>query len=139
MSDSPDNISSDDLSVCHDFRIVRPQHLNQYGALFGGFLLQMIDEQAFIVCHRRYPGRNFVTRAMANVEFHASATLGDLLETIARIERVGRTSVSVRVQVFICDPENRSRRLSFDGVVTMVSIDQSGVPRPVADEPAGPR
>ena len=109
-----------------DFRIVMPQHLNQYGALFGGYLLQVIDELAFVACVRTFPGHNFLTRALQNVEFHAPAHLGDMLECVAVLERTGRTSAHVRVQVFVAESQRGARRMSFDGLVVLVCVDGEG-------------
>lgn len=122
-------MASDD-QIQH-FRVVRQEHLNQYGSIFGGYLLQTIDEMAFVACVRRWPGRNFVTRAMNNIEFHAPARLGDLLETCCQIGQVGRTSVQVQVQVNIRQSHSGRRSLSFDGVVVMVCVDDRGEAMPV--------
>ncbi|MBN1435858.1 MAG: acyl-CoA thioesterase [Sedimentisphaerales bacterium] len=112
--------------VFQDVRVVMPQHLNQYGSLFGGYLLGVIDEVAFIACIRRFPGRNFVTRAMDRVEFHAPAHLGDVVETRAEITRIGRTSIRVSVQACVEATGCEEKRLMFDGEVTMVCVDSLG-------------
>jgi len=108
--------------------IVRHEHLNQYGNLFGGSVLAVIDELAFIACSRTYPGRNFVTRAIQNAEFHAPAHLGDLLEFNFGIERVGRTSVQVGIDLLIYDSLGNRPVRSFDGTVVMVCVDDNGEP-----------
>jgi len=110
------------------FCVVRQEHLNQYGSLFGGCLLSTIDELAFVVCSQSYPGHNFLTRALQNVEFHAPAHLGDVLEIAGWIEQVGHTSCRVRVQVHICQSHNANRQLTFDGVVIMVCVGDDNVP-----------
>ena len=109
------------------YSVVRQEHLNQYGSLFGGYLLAMIDELAFVACVKTYPGKNFVTRALKDVEFHAPAHLGDVLEVNAHLEQVGRSSCRVRVQVFIAESRSGQRQLTFDGVVVMVCVDDKGV------------
>ena len=111
--------------------LVRQEHLNQYGNLFGGRVLAVIDELAFIACARTYPARNFVTRAVENAQFTAPARLGDMLEFNFAIERVGRTSVRVRVEMLICDGRTAEGRKSFDGSVVMVCVDSEGRPTPV--------
>ena len=118
--------------------VVRQEHLNQYGSLFGGYLLQRIDELAFVACVRRFPGQNFVTRALQDVEFHTPAHLGDVLETVAKITRVGTTSVHVHVYVYI----GHSRKISFDGTVILVCVDELGASKrvnlsSVAGDPSG--
>lgn len=111
--------------------IVRQEHLNQYGSLFGGRVLAVIDELAFVACARTYPGRNFVTRAVNDAEFRAPARLGDLLEFRFAVERVGTTSVTVRVRMEIVGAADGRRALSFDGAVVMVCVDDRGRPRPL--------
>ncbi|MBN1765330.1 MAG: acyl-CoA thioesterase [Sedimentisphaerales bacterium] len=113
--------------------IVRQEHLNQYGSLFGGHLLSIIDEMAYVACVRTFPAHNFVTRALQDVEFHAPARLGDVLETHASIDRIGRTSCQVKVKVFICGSKEKQRRLSFDGMVVMVCVDDQGRARAVIE------
>jgi acyl-CoA hydrolase len=111
--------------------LVRQEHLNQYGNLFGGRVLAVIDELAFIACSRTYPGRNFVTRAVQNAEFTAPALLGDVLEFNFGIEKVGRTSVHVHVEMLIYDNQGHEPVRSFDGTVIMVCVDEAGSPVPV--------
>jgi len=111
--------------------IVRQEHLNQYGNLFGGRVLAVIDELAFIACSRTYPGRNFITRAVHDAEFTAPATLGDMLEFNFRVESVGRTSVRVRVEMIVHDNRSGATHKSFDGLVVMVCVNSVGMPVPV--------
>ena len=111
--------------------IVRHEHLNQYGNLFGGRVLAVIDELAFIACTRTFPARNFVTRAIQHAEFLAPARLGDVLEFTFGIERIGNTSVTVRVKMAICGGRDGARAESFDGAVVMVCVDAQGRPTPV--------
>jgi len=111
--------------------VVRQEHLNQYGSLFGGRVLSVIDELAFVACSRAYPGRNFLTRAVQDAEFTAPARLGDVLEFNCGIESVGRTSVRVRVEMIIHDSHSGDKRKSFDGLVVMVCVNSAGMPTPV--------
>ena len=120
--------------VFHHHMIVRQEHLNQYGSLYGGRVLSVIDELAFIACARTFPGRNFVTRAVQDAEFTAPAHLGDTLEFHFGVDAVGRTSVRVGVQMIIYDGERGESRKSFDGRVVMVCVDDHGAPLPVRDD-----
>lgn len=112
--------------------IVRQEHLNQYGNLFGGRVLSVIDELAFIACERTFPGKNFVTRAIQNAEFRAPAVLGDILEFRFGVEKVGNTSVTVRVQMSVYSGGKHRKADSFDGAVVMVCVDQKGRPTAVS-------
>jgi acyl-CoA hydrolase len=111
--------------------IVRQEHLNQYGNLFGGRVLSVVDELAFIACARTYPGRNFVTRALRQAEFSAPARLGDILQFDFGIDKVGRTSVRVGVALTVHKMRSNERLTSFDGQVVMVCVDEEGHPQPV--------
>jgi acyl-CoA thioesterase YciA len=111
--------------------VVRQEHLNQYGNLFGGRVLSVIDELAFVACARTYPENNFVTRAVENAAFIAPAILGDLLEFNFGIEKVGRTSVRVRVEMIICNGKTGEKSKSFDGCVIMVCVDADGKATPI--------
>lgn len=114
--------------------IVRQEHLNQYGSLFGGRVLSVIDELAFIACQRTYPGRNFITHLVEDCEFTAPAHLGDMLEFSFHIESVGRTSVWVRVEMLIYDGKSQRAEKSFDGRVLMVCVNKQGQSTPVEGE-----
>ena len=111
-------MASDD-KIQH-FRVVRQEHLNQYGSIFGGYLLQTIDEMAFVACVQRWPGKNFVTRAMNDIEFRTPARLGDVLD----------------VQVYIRQSRSNRRSLSFDGTVIMVCVDDRGDALPIEPDDA---
>jgi acyl-CoA hydrolase len=116
--------------------IVRHEHLNQYGSLFGGRVLSVIDELAFIACSRTYPGRNFLTRAVDDAVFSAPARLGDILEFGFRIGRVGTTSITVEVEMMVHTGDGRDGTKSFDGSVVMVCVDNEGRPTPVVQGPS---
>jgi acyl-CoA hydrolase len=113
------------------YLLVRQEHLNQYGNLFGGRVLAVIDELAFIACTLTWPGNNFVTRVVEDAEFTAPARKGDLLRFDFHIESVGRTSVQVHVVMNVFDQRTRQRKESFNGKVVMVCVDEEGNPMPV--------
>jgi len=117
--------------------IVRQEHLNQYGNLFGGRVLAVIDELAFIACSRTFPGHNFVTRAVHHAEFTAPAILGDILEFRFGVEHVGSTSVTVRVRMMVHSLRTKQPAESFNGTVTMVCVDGNGHPAAVNDTGPG--
>lgn len=115
----------------HHHMIVRQEHLNQYGNLFGGRVLAVIDELAFIACARTYPGRNFVTKAVLQAEFNAPARLGDVLEFDFGIDRVGHTSVHVGVTLTVHKTLSGRQVQCFDGCVVMVCVDEDERPASV--------
>jgi acyl-CoA hydrolase len=112
----------------HHYMLVRQEHLNQYGNLFGGRVLSVIDELAFIACSMTWPGNNFVTRSVEEAGFTAPARQGDVLRFDFRVEEVGTTSVHVRVVMQIIDHETCEEHESFNGRVIMVCVDDAGEP-----------
>ncbi len=108
------------------FTLVRPEHLNHYNYLFGGVMLQWIDEFAYIAAIREFPSGRFVTRAMDKVSFHKSVNNGTLLRFQVTRERLGNTSVSYRVRVWARNFQEISENEVFETVVTMVSMNSEG-------------
>ncbi len=78
---------------------VKPEDLNQHGALFGGRLLQWVDEEAAIIAVVQLGTIDVVTRHMSAVNFAARADRGDLLELDFRVVAIGRTSLTLSCRV----------------------------------------
>ncbi len=72
------------------YTVVRPEHLNHYGHLFGGCLLKWVDEIAWIAASRDNPGCRFVTIGMDRVEFHRGVHQGAVLRFDAKESCRGR-------------------------------------------------
>lgn len=108
------------------YRLVLPQHLNHFGYLFGGNLLQWVDEISWIAASLDYPGSNFVTVAMDRVEFHRSVKDGAILRFDVRRTRVGNTSVQYSVEVFCDDIHTGDEDTVFNTGVTLVCLDENG-------------
>lgn len=106
-------------------KLVMPEHLNQFGFLFGGHLLRWIDEIAWIGVSLAYPDCRFVTVAMDRVEFKKSVGEGTILRFSVEDYRPGRTSVTVTTRVW------REGEEIFSTDVTLVRIDESGQKTPL--------
>lgn len=109
--------------------IVRPNHLNAAGRLFGGILMQWIDEVAGIVA-MRHTRCNCTTASVDNLRFIRGAYQQDLLVIIGKVTYVGTTSMEVRVDTYIEDTEGM-RRLINRAYFTMVALDENDKPCPV--------
>jgi acyl-CoA hydrolase len=109
-----------------NYKLVLPEHLNHYGYLFGGNLLQWADETAWIAASLDYPGCNFVTIAMDKVEFRKNVKQGAILRISAEKSRVGNTSVQYAVNVFSGDTKTGSKEAIFSTKITFVRIDDQG-------------
>lgn len=107
---------------------VRPEHLNHYGFLFGGYMLMWVDEAAWIAASLERPDCHFVTIGMEKVEFRHKVQEGSILMLSVQRSRVGRTSVTYQVDV-ICRHaagHERSEESVFSNQVTMVRVDEAG-------------
>ena len=76
-----------------------PRDTNSQGTIFGGIILSYIDIAGAVEAHRRTGIERFVTVAMREVIFHKPVFVGDLVSFYAKTERIGSTSITVRVVV----------------------------------------
>ncbi len=112
-------------------RLVLPPDTNHMGTIFGGTVLAYIDEIAAIAAmkHSRHAG---VTASIDNVNFLSSAKVGDILIIEGVVISTGRTSMEVYVKVECQHIESGTRSLTTTAILTMVAVDASGRPTPVA-------
>jgi acyl-CoA hydrolase len=104
--------------------MIRSQHINGYGRLFGGYLMQWIDELSVVVS-KRHCGCEVTTAAIDNINFKAGAFAGDMVVLVGRLTHVGKTSMEVRVDAYVED--NKGIRRSINrAYVVMVAIDSEG-------------
>ena len=109
--------------------VIRYYQINSYGRLFGGQLMQWIDETAGIVSWR-HCGMTVTTAAIDNLNFKAPAHANDVVVLVAKLTYVGHTSMEVRVDTYIED-ECGMRRNINRAYVIMVAIDKEGCAREV--------
>ena len=105
---------------------VRPEHLNGAGRLFGGKLMEWIDEIAGLVAVR-HAQTNVVTASVDNLKFIRGAYQNDLLVLIGKVSYVGNTSMEIRVDTYVEDL-NGMRRPINRAYLTLVAIDENGKP-----------
>lgn len=112
--------------------IMMPKDTNAQGSVFGGTILSLIDQAAFVEAWRQKNHR-YVTVAMDAVEFHEPVYVGDILSLWAQTTRVGRTSIGVHVEVRALRRGSGSETRVTQADVTLVAIDEAGRPTPVQD------
>jgi acyl-CoA thioesterase YciA len=110
--------------------VMMPAHTNPQGAIFGGVILSLIDEAAFVEALRQR-NHNYVTVAFNGVEFHKPVLVGDVLSLYAETTRVGRTSLTVRVNVRAFRPEADQTIDVTSAEVVLVAVDHAGQPVPI--------
>lgn len=105
---------------------VRPEHLNGAGRLFGGRLMEWIDELAGLVAIR-HTQKDVITASVDNLKFIRGAYLKDLIVLIGRVTFVGRTSLEVRVDTYI-ESIDGIRKPINRAYLTLVAVDEDGNP-----------
>ena len=118
------------------WEIVFPDHANHLGTLFGGQALAWMDKAAFVAA-TRYARRTVVTARSEQVDFHVPVRQGQLVELVARVTDVGRSSMSVEVELSTEDVQLGTRRLCTRGRFTMIALDARGRPVAVDEASAG--
>jgi len=111
--------------------LVRQEHLNPHGNLFGGYMLLWVDEFAYLAAIEEFPCVNFVTRAMEAVSFTQSVKLGAVLTFTVTRKRIGTTSVTYDVNVMARDVSSREPYQAFRTSVTLCAITEDGQKRPL--------
>ena len=109
-----------------NYNLVRPEHLNHHGSLFGGQLLLWVDEFAWMAAAKDFPGYSFVTRAMDKIEFNHPVKTGTILRFHAEVLSKGKSSVTYLVRVYEDEKTTGKEILVFSTSVTFVSVDENG-------------
>ena len=118
-----------------NYTIVRKEHQNHYGYLFGGALLSWVDEFAWICASLDFPGCSMVTVGMDQVSFKERVVNGSILRfNILPVHR-GTSSVSYAVNVYADAPGASEEKIVFSTKVTLVRIDAEGKKCPLPDIP----
>jgi acyl-CoA thioesterase YciA len=106
-----------------------PADANGNGDIFGGWIMAQVDLAGAVLPARIAKGR-IATVAVNQFVFKQPVTIGDLLSFYAKVERVGRTSITVNVEVFAeRDPAALHVVKVTEANLTYVAIDRSGKPR----------
>jgi acyl-CoA thioesterase YciA len=113
-----------------------PGDINANGHIFGGWVLSQMDIAAGIVASRRARGP-VATVAIEAMEFIAPIHLRDLISVYAQVERIGRTSMGVRIEVVAQRDLGATEVKVTEGLFTFVALDENHHPRAVDQEPAG--
>ena len=111
-----------------------PRDVNPQGTIFGGVILSLIDQAAFVEALRQSSLHRWVTVAFNAVEFHSPVRVGDILSLWGHASKVGRTSLTVRVEVRALREGHAEEITVTNADVVLVAVDAEGRPRPVFSE-----
>jgi len=107
-----------------------PSDINANGHIFGGWVLSQMDIAAGIVASKRANG-SVATVAIEGMEFIAPVMIRDLISVYAHVEKVGRTSMGVRIEVIATRDRGALEVKVTEGLFTFVALDENNRPRPV--------
>lgn len=109
--------------------LIRTSHLNGAGRLFGGMLMQWLDETAGVVA-KRHARCNVITASVDNLRFIQGAHQRDVIVIIGKLTYVGRSSMEVRVDTYVENIDGM-RRIINRAYFTMVALDENDKPTEV--------
>ncbi|RZF58055.1 acyl-CoA thioesterase [Sphingobacterium corticibacterium] len=109
---------------------VFPFLTNHHDTLFGGKAMAIMDEVSFMAA-TRFCRKRLVTVSTDRIDFEKAIPNGSIIEAIARVHSVGRTSVKVKVEVFLEKMYEEGRELAIQGMFTLVALDDNKQPIPV--------
>lgn len=133
MTERPAAATPDDLNRGPALRaIAMPADTNPNGDIFGGWLLSQMDLAGGMVAKRRSGGR-VATVGIEAMTFHKPVFVGDEVSCFATVERVGRTSIRIRIEAWVRRLTGETARVT-EGVFTYVAIDENRAPRTVPAE-----
>jgi acyl-CoA thioesterase YciA len=111
-----------------------PADVNPMGDIFGGWIMSHVDVAGGVLAQVRSRGR-VVTVAVNSFTFKNPVSVGDLVSFFAEIVRVGRTSITVNVEVYTQrNPEEVLTIKVTEATLTYVAVDEKGRPRPVPEQ-----
>lgn len=111
----------------HTRKWVKPGDLNPNGTLFGGRLLEWIDEEAALYAIIQLENPKTVTKFMSEIDFKSSAQQGDIIEIGLMVVKFGGASLTLKCEVR--NKMTREKIITIENIV-MVSLDEEGKPKP---------
>ncbi len=107
-----------------------PKDTNGYGNIFGGVVMSIMDKTAGVVCWR-YSRQRVVTASAERINFHSPINVGEVVYSRATIVHVGRSSMTVELEVEAENMIKGTVRRAASGLFTMVAVDENSKPSPV--------
>jgi acyl-CoA thioesterase YciA len=110
--------------------IAMPADTNPSGDIFGGWIMAQMDLGSGILASKT-AGTRVVTVAVDGMSFLQPVRVGDTIACFARVEKIGRTSMKIPVEVWAQRYRRQERLLVTRAVFTYVAVDDAGQPVPV--------
>jgi acyl-CoA thioesterase YciA len=106
-------------------KIIKPGDLNPLNTLFGGRLLEWVDEECAIYCACQLDHNRLATKFMSEINFLRPARQNEVIEIGVETVAIGRTSITARCEVR--EKESRELILAVDKIV-FVALNSKGRP-----------
>ena len=114
--------------------IPMPSDANQYGDVFGGWTMGHIDLAGAVLGHQVARGR-IATVAVNTIQFHQPVSVGDIVTFFAEVEKRGRTSLTIKVQMYAeRHPANPVTVKVTEALITYVALNADGSKRELPTE-----
>ncbi len=113
--------------------LAMPGDANPAGDIFGGWVMSQMDLAAAVRADERAKGRT-ATVAVHEIVFRKPVKIGDTLCVYTKIEKVGRTSVTLKIEAWARRHYDHTREMVTEAVFVMVALDKDGKPRSVDAE-----
>jgi len=110
--------------------IVFPENTNQYGTIFGGYLISLMDKTAFISA-TRYARKTCVTAGMDRLDFIQPIRAGEIVEIAAHLNFVSQSAMEIEVEAWGENTLTGRKVRACSGYFTFVAVDEKGKPIPV--------
>jgi len=110
--------------------VPQPSDLNVNGNVFGGWILSQMDIAGGVIASRRSRG-SVATVAVEKMTFHCPIEVGDSISIYGEIERVGTTSITIKLDVMAERGHDVKMFRVTEGRYIFVAVDSDGNPRPV--------
>ena len=110
--------------------VLLPKHINGYGRLFGGMLMQWVDEVSGVVAMRHCGTYRVTTAAVDNLQFKEPVYEGEILVMIGYVTYVGNTSMEVEIDSYV-ERSDGMRYMVNRAFSVMVAVNEKERPTPI--------
>lgn len=117
-------------SITRVCKVVFPNITNHHNTMFGGTVMEMMDEVAFMTA-TRFARKSFVTVSCDKIDFKKPIPADTIVELIGKVKYVGNTSVKVNVEIFVEEMFAQTRHKAVSGDFTLVAINDEKRPEKI--------
>ena len=109
------------------FKIIVPYTLNDHETLFGGTVMQWMDEVAYITAIR-FAKKKMVTVSVEKVNFLLPVYVGTIIEIIGKVSKVNKAKIEVQVEIYVEEMYTDHRQKAVDALFIFAAVDNNHKP-----------